>query len=655
MSEDTTLNDLLRRVLLKFEHDESPPGFSSTTDFDPAYPEVFFLIVKWYWEPESLAKQMVEFFQASCQVAKSEEGSVVEQATLRRKWAIARAFRFWQQRYPEDFKFGTPLAEWVQDLQTVMTENGVDEMAEYIALDNIRSDEVWLQHSVRAPWPSHDIRRPSLGFDATTSRELAEILCALDYKLFRRIPFHEFCIYAHKAKPTEDTPRIDECIQLFNGITIWVVCNILREFTMVKRADIIEKFIETTRYLYEIHSYNTMLAVVGGLNHFSIRRLSQTWSKVEKAKKEELNIRTNFFTSQLNYGTYRQAVAQLNGGFHIPVLGIVLKDLVALDAAAKDLANSQEGTLNMAKYRKLWEMLWAIRRCQVTPPSTPVDRDRMRVLRAAVNQSHMSDDALDELSEAREPRQRDTLSLKSETDLPKFSDWAAGHTHHQDMESLTKNVRQMVDAVFRVYDTDQSGNISMDEFEAISSNFPFIECFSVLDQDNDGQISYDEMLSYFLSANTLLRERFTHNFAEHTFLGTSVCEHCKGMMKGIVKQGVRCRDCSIACHKHCKDYIVVDCRKRKEKKTKKRQQQSANADGAELYCDDDISLKERLQRAEAARDALSAENRELHAKLAEANAKNQQLQAHIAQIRQHTIGFILEQMSTLNPHMDTEV
>lgn len=56
-----------------------------------------------------------------------------------------------------------------------------------------------------------------------------------------------------------------------------------------------------------------------------------------------------------------------------------------------------------------------------------------------------------------------------------------------------------------------------------------------------------------------------------------------------------------------------------------------------------------------ARDALSAENRELHAKLAEANAKNQQLQAHIAQIRQHTIGFILEQMSTLNPHMDTEV
>ena len=40
--------------------------------------------------------------------------------------------------------------------------------------------------------------------------------------------------------------------------------------------------------------------------------------------------------------------------------------------------------------------------------------------------------------------------------------------------------------MFRAYDTDNSGSISIEEFEAISSNFPFIECFSVLDQDKLG-------------------------------------------------------------------------------------------------------------------------------------------------------------------------
>ena len=59
--------------------------------------------------------------------------------------------------------------------------------------------------------------------------------------------FSEFCIYAHAAKPTDETPRIDECIRLQNGVTTWVVSNILREFTMAKRAAVIEKFVECIR------------------------------------------------------------------------------------------------------------------------------------------------------------------------------------------------------------------------------------------------------------------------------------------------------------------------------------------------------------------------------------------------------------------------
>ena len=57
----------------------------------------------------------------------------------------------------------------------------------------------------------------------------------------------EFCAYARAAKPTEETPHIEECIQMFNGLTIWVLCNILRELTIVKRAVIVEKFMDCTK------------------------------------------------------------------------------------------------------------------------------------------------------------------------------------------------------------------------------------------------------------------------------------------------------------------------------------------------------------------------------------------------------------------------
>lgn len=657
---DTTLNELASRMLLKFENDDYAANvrMSSGSDFDPAYPQVFLLTSKWYKEPEFIIDQLQGLYNASVQVARSGEPSVVR-ATTRRKWAIARVIRFWMETLSEDFRSITSLPRLVGDLQKTMNACGDVELCEFISLDAMPEEPPrWFHHSLSAPSKREiNARRTSLGFDATSAVELAEIMCSLDYKLFRRIPLREFCVYAHDARPSERTPRIEECIQLFNGLTIWIVCNILREFTIVKRADIIEKFIDTSKHLHKLHSYNTLLAVVGGLNHFSVKRLNQTWVHVDKSKKEELSKLTEFFNSQMNYSKYRQTVSALNKDFHIPVLGILLKDLVAVDSQAKDYSDSALGIVNMNKYRLLWTLLSGMRQAQLTPPKSPPDIEHMRILRAAVNQTNMDDDALEELSFSREPRSRDASSLsRSVVDqLPKFSEWAAGRQGSLDADTLSKHVRQMVDAVFRAYDTDSSGSISMDEFDAISSNFPFIEHFSVLDQDNDGTISYDELLSYFLSANTSLRQRFTHKFEEHTFLSSPVCAHCKGMMRGIVKQGVRCKDCGISCHKHCKDYVVIDCKKTKEKKkgSKGQKASTVSSERPELYADDDISLKERLQRAEAARDALSAENSELLAKLAEANAKIHQLQSHIAVIRQHTIGFILEQMNTLNPTMST--
>lgn len=65
----------------------------------------------------------------------------------------------------------------------------------------------------------------------------------------------------------------------------------------------------------------------------------------------------------------------------------------------------------------------------------------------AINQSSMNDNALEELSLAREPRQRGTgkETLTSVDTLPKFSEWAAGRQSSLDTDTLNKHVKQMVD------------------------------------------------------------------------------------------------------------------------------------------------------------------------------------------------------------------
>ena len=69
------------------------------------------------------------------------------------------------------------------------------------------------------------------------------------------------------------------------------------------------------------------------------------------------------------------------------------------------------------------------------------------VVQLAINQSNMNDNALEELSLAREPRQKGNSkdTVARENNLPKFSEWAAGRQSILDINTLSKHVKQMVE------------------------------------------------------------------------------------------------------------------------------------------------------------------------------------------------------------------
>ena len=57
----------------------------------------------------------------------------------------------------------------------------------------------------------------------------------------------------------------------------------------------------------------------------------------------------------------------------------------------------------------------------------------------------MNDNALEELSLAREPRQKGKETARHEDSLPKFSEWATGRKSGVDTDTLNKHVKQMVE------------------------------------------------------------------------------------------------------------------------------------------------------------------------------------------------------------------
>ena len=58
---------------------------------------------------------------------------------------------------------------------------------------------------------------------------------------------------------------------------------------------------------------------------------------------QELAQRTNFFSSQMNYGTYRQETAQINGTFYIPVLWVLILTLFYGDRLSPSTLSTVSG------------------------------------------------------------------------------------------------------------------------------------------------------------------------------------------------------------------------------------------------------------------------------------------------------------------------
>lgn len=305
------------------------------------------------------------------------------------------------------------------------------------------------------------------------------------------------------------------------------------------------------------------MAVVGGLSHSSISRLKDTHSHLSSEVTKNWNEMTELVSSNGNYCNYRKAFADCDG-FKIPILGVHLKDLIAVHVIFPDWM--EENKVNVVKMHQLSVTLSELVSLQNASHHLEPNMDLINLLTLSLDLYHTEDDIY-KLSLVLEPRNSKSQPTSPTTpNKPVVPlEWASEVVPKPDPTIINKHIRKLVESVFRNYDHDHDGYISQEDFESIAANFPFLDSFCVLDKDQDGLISKDEMMAYFLRAKSQLHCKmgpgFIHNFQEMNYLKPTFCEHCAGFLWGIIKQGYKCKDCGANCHKQCKDLLVLACRR----------------------------------------------------------------------------------------------
>ncbi|XP_030412999.1 ras guanyl-releasing protein 3 [Gopherus flavomarginatus] len=536
-----TLDELLNTCIEMFDN----KGHLGTSHL----PRMVLLMHRWYLPSTELAGKLLSIYRDA-------SGEKCSEFRLK----ICCFMRYWILEFPAEFNLDLGLIRLTEEFREVASQLGYEEHVRLIDISSIPSYD-WMRRVTQRKKTSKK-GKACLLFDHLEPVELAEHLTFLEHKSFRRIAFTDYQSYVIHGC-LENNPTLERSIALFNGISKWVQLMVLSKPTPQQRADVITKFINVAQKLLHLQNFNTLMAVVGGLSHSSISRLKETHSHLSSEVTKDWNEMTELVSSNGNYCNYRKAFAD-SVGFKIPILGVHLKDLIAVHVIFPDWID--ENKVNIVKMQQLSITLNELVSLQTATHHLEPNMDLINLLTLSLDLYHTEDDIY-KLSLVLEPRNSKSQPTSPTTpNKPVVPlEWASGVLPKPDPTIINKHIRKLVDSVFRNYDHDHDGYISQEDFESIAANFPFLDSFCVLDKDQDGLISKEEMMAYFLRAKSQLQCKmgpgFIHNFHEMTYLKPTFCEHCAGFLWGIIKQGYKCKDCGANCHKQCRDLLVLACRK----------------------------------------------------------------------------------------------
>ncbi|XP_019683252.1 ras guanyl-releasing protein 3 isoform X2 [Neofelis nebulosa] len=523
--------------------------FDDNGELNNSYlPRIVLLMHRWYLSSTELAEKLLCMYRDA-------SGENCDEFRLK----ICYFMRYWILKFPAEFNLDLGLIRMTEEFREVASQLGYEKHISLIDISSIPSYD-WMRRVTQRKKVSKK-GKACLLFDHLEPIELAEHLTFLEHKSFRRISFTDYQSYVIHGC-LENNPTLERSIALFNGISKWVQLMVLSKPTPQQRAEVITKFINVAKKLLQLKNFNTLMAVVGGLSHSSISRLKETHSHLSSEVTKNWNEMTELVSSNGNYCNYRKAFADCEG-FKIPILGVHLKDLIAVHVIFPDWM--EDNKVNIVKMHQLSVTLSELVSLQNASHHLEPNMDLINLLTLSLDLYHTEDDIY-KLSLVLEPRNSKSPTSPTTPTKPVVPlEWASGVMPKPDPTVINKHIRKLVESVFRNYDHDHDGYISQEDFESIAANFPFLDSFCVLDKDQDGLISKDEMMAYFLRAKSQLHCKmgpgFVHNFQEMTYLKPTFCEHCAGFLWGIIKQGYKCKDCGANCHKQCKDLLVLACRR----------------------------------------------------------------------------------------------
>ncbi|XP_066303850.1 ras-GEF domain-containing family member 1B-like isoform X2 [Branchiostoma lanceolatum] len=154
------------------------------------------------------------------------------------------------------------------------------------------------------------------------------------------------------------TSNLEAYVEWFNRLSYMVATEICMPVKKKHRARVIEFFIDVARECFNIGNFNSLMAIIAGLNMSPVARLKKTWSKVDTCKFDVLEHQMDPTSNFSNYRASLMAALHRAAGAHsnrerivIPFFSLMVKDIYFLnETCSNKLPNGH------VRFEKFWQL-----------------------------------------------------------------------------------------------------------------------------------------------------------------------------------------------------------------------------------------------------------------------------------------------------------
>ncbi|KAM9414284.1 rap guanine nucleotide exchange factor 2 isoform 24-T24 [Salvelinus alpinus] len=181
--------------------------------------------------------------------------------------------------------------------------------------------------------------------------EVATQLSMRAFELFCAIEPTEYIDDLFKLKSKTGSFCLKRFEEVINQETFWVASEVIREPNQLKRMKIVKHFIKIALHCRECKNFNSMFAIISGLNLAPVSRLRGTWEKLPSKYEKLFGDLQDLFDPSRNMAKYRNVLNNQNlQPPIIPLFPVIKKDLTFLHEGND---SKVDGLVNFEKLRMI--------------------------------------------------------------------------------------------------------------------------------------------------------------------------------------------------------------------------------------------------------------------------------------------------------------